>query len=94
MTMFVVARSVLDGTDQSNRAVFIGSYDTTLNPPGLGLHVQNTNRISAFGCFGDTDATNSVVSSSVNTTRVITDWNLYAVIVQPGGVTMRNLTTG
>ena len=52
MTMFVVARSVLDGTDQSNRAVFIGSYDTTLNPPGLGLHVQNTNRISAFGCSG------------------------------------------
>ncbi len=94
MTLFVVARSVLDGTDQNNRAVFIGSYDSTLNPPGLGIYVQNTNRISAFGSFGDTEETNTVVSSSVNSTHVVTDWNLYVAIVQPGRVTMRNLTTG
>lgn len=94
MTIFVLARSELDGTDQSNRAVLISNYDTTVNPPGLGIYVQNTNRMSAFGSFGADAASNVVVASSVNSTKVVTDWNLYAAIIQPGGVTLRNLTTG
>lgn len=93
MTWFIVARSELDGTNQSSRAVFLGNYDSTQNPPGSGMYIQNTNRIAGFGCFGVDAGSNALISSSVNSTKVVTDWNLYAVIVQAGGVTMHNLTT-
>lgn len=93
MTWFIVARSELDGTNQASRAVFLGNYDSTSNPPGCGMYIQNTNRVSGFACYGVDAASNVLVASSVNSTKTVTDWNLYAVIVQPGGVTMRNLTT-
>lgn len=94
MTWLVLGRSELDGTDQSSRAVFLSNYGTSQDPPGSGVYIQNTNRVSAFACYGTDVNTNAVVASSVNSTEPVTHWNLYAVIIQAGTVTMRNLTTG
>lgn len=94
MTLFVLARSALDGTDQTSRAVFLSNYSSANNPPGLGVYVQNTNRISAFANFGADAASNTLVPAVINSTNVVTNWNLYAAIIKAGSVTIRNLTTG
>lgn len=96
MTLFVVARTAVDGSASATRPMFMGNY-RGVNADGgaafgVGMYLSALNRISATAGVGANAADNTNIVSGVTKPVVANVWSLLAMRVSAAGVLMRDYT--
>ncbi|AJQ47965.1 MULTISPECIES: hypothetical protein [Pseudomonas] len=97
MTIFVAARTAVDGSVAADRPMFFGNYQGFNIDGGVAwgvsLYLSGLNRITGTAGFGVDAADNTNIVSGVTRT-VASKWGLYMLQVSAAGTTIRDFTTG
>lgn len=98
MTMFVIARTAVDGSVVADRPMFLGNYQGQAGDSGpaygVSIYLSALNRITATAGYGSDAGTNTNVLAGVTKPAVANVWGLYMIQVTPTAVVMRDFTVG